>query len=547
MPLPTGLRQREGVWQLRIGVPADLTHLYPSIDAYRGSLRTRDRAEAITRAHALIAEHRTKFDQQRTAETIKRAPPAVPMTPELEAYLSAQAGWLALVFDDVVRLTPGAVEAMTPGIRFLTSPDDPPGPLLTGDNPAKWDRLQQLALEQAKADLAAGRLDRVQQAADADLKALGVRMDWSDTRARLALARIARAQVRAYQQAVERGQGEPHDTPAQPVAPMVAMVPAPVEPPRETLRDVVPAWVSRTKAKLNARQRTSKALDLWEAAVGMVPLAKVSRATGAAFVTYLLDPARPFGSSTASNHAAAINALMNIAAKVGKVERNPLDLSFKVDDAERRHPWTAEELSTIFAAPLFGDDPGAQPYDVDPADARLWLWLLLWSGARAGEIAQLRVEDAQMRDGVLCLHVTAEAGTVKTSESERWLPVAQAVRPMLLAHVEARKGQGEAVLFPSFHRRPKTTPADLATKWFLKFRAAVGLPSGALNGSHRFRHSIRTRLAELGVSPDLGDQLTGHAATGSTGRRVYTGTVRLPVLAGVVEQLGWEWPLRRAP
>lgn len=542
MPLPTGLRQREGVWQLRIGVPADLRHLYPGVDAYRGSLRTRDRSEAITKAHALHAQHRTKFDQQRAAEAARRAPPTVPLTAEIEAYLMAETEWLPLVFDDVVRFTPGAIEGLTPGMRFLSA--GTPGPLLTGDDPAKWDRLQQQALNEGKADLAAGRLERFQRAADTALKGLGIRIDWTDSKARLALARIGRAKVRAYRQTLERGQGEPHDTPVQPVPPVVAAVPEAVEPPGETLRDVVPDWVARTKAKPNAQQRTNKALDLWEKAVGMVPLAKVSRATGAAFVAYLLDSERPFGSSTAANHAAAINALMNMAAKVGKVERNPLDLSFKVDDAERRHPWTAEELETIFKAPLFTEDPGEQPYGVDPEDARLWLWLLLWSGARAGEVAQLRREDVQQRDGVLCLHVTGEAGTVKTNESERWLPVAQAVQPLLLAHVRTRDKQCEALLFPSFHRRPKTAPADLATKWFLKFRAAVGLPSGALNGSHRFRHSVRTRLAELGVSPDLGDQLTGHAATGSTGRRVYTGTVRLPVLAGVVEQLRWEWPSR---
>jgi integrase len=521
-------------------VPADLLHLYPSIDAYRASLRTRDRAEAVTKAYALLAQYRETFDHQRAAEAVRRAPPVVPLTPEIEAYLIAEARWLPLVFDDLVRFTPGTIEAMTPGTRFLTA--DNPEPLWTGDDPAKWDRLQQHALNEAKGDLAAGRLERIQQAAETALQGLGVRIDWADSKARLALVRIGRATVRAHLQALERGQGEPHDTPAKPLPPVVAKAPASPEPPSETLRDVMPDWIARTKAKQNAQQRARKALDLWEDAVGRVPLVKVSRATGAAFVAFLLDPARPFGSSTAANHAAAINALINIAAKVGKIERNPLDLSFKVEDAERRHPWTTEELSTIFTASLFSDNPGPQPYDVEPEDARLWLWLLLWSGARAGEIAQLRVEDVQSRDGVLCLHVTPEAGTVKTSESTRWLPVAQALCPLLRSHVEARKAQGEAVLFPSFQRRPKTSPADLATKWFLKFRADAGLPSGPLNGSHRFRHSVRTRLAELGVSPDLGDQLTGHAATGSTGRRVYTGTVRVSVLADVVERLGWEWP-----
>ena len=547
MSLPTGLRLRSGVWQLRIGVPADLVHLYPGPDAYRGSLKTRDRSEATTKAHALLAQYRNTFDSQRTAEVVRRAPPTVPMTPDLESYLSAQAGWLALVSDDVVRFTPGMVEQVAPAIQFLTAPDLQRPPSTPQASSARWGRIQALALDQAKADLAAGRLTQVQQAAQADLQAMGVRVDWEDTASRLALARIARAQVRAFQQTVERSQGEPHDTPAKPVAPVTTEAPAAPATSSDTLRDVMPDWVARTKAKANAQQRTSKALALWEEAVGVVALAEVSRATGAAYVAFLLDPEQPFGSSTAANHAAAINALMNTAVKVGKVDRNPLDLSFKITGAERRLPWTTEELSAIFDSSLFSDNPPAQPWDVDPADARLWLWLLLWSGATAGEIAQARLQDVQDRDGVLCLRITKEAGTSKSDFRERWLPVAQALQPLLEAHVLLRRQQGSTVLLPSFHRRPGTSPADLASRWFRRFRVTVALPDGHLNGSHRFRHSISTRLAELGVGQEVGDQLTGHSSRGSTRSRVYTGTIRAPVLAEVVNRLAWPWPVAPKP
>jgi len=75
---------------------------------------------------------------------------------------------------------------------------------------------------------------------------------------------------------------------------------------------------------------------LFEQAVGTLPLAKLDRATGAKFIGFLRDrDARGFGESTAANHAAAINALMNVAVKVGKLDRNPFDLSFKIEDAEQ--------------------------------------------------------------------------------------------------------------------------------------------------------------------------------------------------------------------
>ena len=83
LSLPTGLHQRNGVWQLRIGVPADLLPLYKTVDAFRGSLRTTDRVQAITKAHGLIAQYRQTFDDQRAAALLKRAPQVVPLTAEL--------------------------------------------------------------------------------------------------------------------------------------------------------------------------------------------------------------------------------------------------------------------------------------------------------------------------------------------------------------------------------------------------------------------------------------------------------------------------------
>lgn len=281
MSLPTGLSQREGVWQLRIGVPADLRHLYPSVDAYRGSLRTRDRSEAITKAHALHAQYRQTFDQQRAAEAVRRAPPTVPLTPEIEAYLSAEAEWLPLVFDDVVRFTPGVVETLTLGMRFLSA-QDTTAPLLTGNDPAKWDELQRHILDEAKADLAAGRLERVQRAADTALVGLGVRIDWTDSKARLALARIGRARVRAYRQAIERGQGEPHDTPAQPVPPVVAAVPGALEPAKgHTLTTVFEAW--QAGKKRDAINKTKRALAMIEAAGITSPIEALTRQDGLKF------------------------------------------------------------------------------------------------------------------------------------------------------------------------------------------------------------------------------------------------------------------------
>ena len=116
------------------------------------------------------------------------------------------------------------------------------------------------------------------------------------------------------------------------------------------------------------------------------------------------------------------------------------------------------------------------------------------------------------------------------------------MRPHLLAHLEKRRALGDTLLFPSFNGRAATSPTSISTKWFRGFRESIGLPAGRNEGSHKFRHTIRTKFAELNISPDIGDQVTGHAATGSQGRQTYTGTLPPVVLLRAIERLEWLWP-----
>lgn len=445
LPLPTGLSQRNGVWQLRIGVPADLAHLYPSIDAHRSSLKTRDRAEAITKAHALIAEYREKFDQQRSTELAKRAPPVIPLTPELEAFLIAQAQWVQLIADDVVRFTPGMTAAMVPGARMLSA--GLPGPLPAPDAAHGWTQLQRQTLEAAKADLASGRLDRVQQAADAALTSMGVRVDWSQPQARVALARIARAQLRALRQTVERGEGEPHDTPAQPSPPPRAEGSDPTEaqPAGLYLRDIKADWLSIRTRNEAAVKATDRALRELTAAGVDVPLSELTRTHGATYRAHLV--ALGIRGKSVRNLIAPIQALLNVAVDSGKLAANPWrGLKVDTSDSVKRLPWRMEDLHRLASVNSSHEGP------------EYWLFPLgLYSGARIGELAQMELKDIMPVDGVPCMEIHSRIEdehfnrTVKTQAGERFVPISQHLIDLgLLRHVEHARKSGERFLFPSF-------------------------------------------------------------------------------------------------
>lgn len=53
-------------------------------------------------------------------------------------------------------------------------------------------------------------------------------------------------------------------------------------------------------------------------------------------------------------------------------------------------------------------------------------------------------------------------------------------------------------------------PEDKINRWFLRtFKAEVGI-SDARKVFHSFRHTLKTALANYGVSREVSDQITGH-------------------------------------
>lgn len=233
---------------------------------------------------------------------------------------------------------------------------------------------------------------------------------------------------------------------------------------------------------------------------------------------------------------------------MGKLLAIPFDPSFAVQGgAEKRVAWTGGELRTIFGSRLFTEDPAGFPtLGATQASAGYFpLVMQLYSGARIGELTQLEVADLQNRDGIWVYEIhDCAGGTVKTDESARWVPIhSDLIRLGLLDYHASLKRAGAVKLFPSLHRG-KEAPGSNATKWFAAFRALFGLSSGRMEGSHKFWHLVRTTLDELGVGQGVADALTGHAATGSSGRTVYT-NARRPAVAEAEERLGFGLDLPR--
>jgi hypothetical protein len=80
---------------------------------------------------------------------------------------------------------------------------------------------------------------------------------------------------------------------------------------RKTLRHVVPSWVTRNGPGGDAKKRTNRALELFEEAVGVLPVRDLKKAHGATFVRFLLDSEkRGLASNTCSPQFAPLAGML---------------------------------------------------------------------------------------------------------------------------------------------------------------------------------------------------------------------------------------------
>ena len=227
----------------------------------------------------------------------------------------------------------------------------------------------------------------------------------------------------------------------------------------------------------------------------------------------------------------AIRAAFAIAYEDGAIPVNPAS-GLKVRAPKplklRERDLTDDEAILILKGTL---EPPPSRLTSEHALARRWVpWLCAYTGARVGEITQLRAMDIMQDKGIWCIHITPEAGGVKTSEA-RTVPlhshlIEQGFHKLAKASDPAplffREGAGNEV-----NPGSKLRAADLA-KWV----RTLGI--NAPQPNHGWRHRFKT-LARLLVIPEyLADKIQGHAPS-SQGRRY--GSVPLVTMSEAIEKL----------
>ncbi|MGL3211128.1 tyrosine-type recombinase/integrase [Bradyrhizobium sp. BR 1433] len=206
------------------------------------------------------------------------------------------------------------------------------------------------------------------------------------------------------------------------------------------------------------------------------------------------------------------------------VRKNPfadikVDVPRKARSRETK-AFTEQEARTILMASSAIKDPKT------PLErAKRWVpWLCAYSGARAGEVTQLRCEDIEKRGGFYFMKLMPDAGTIKTRKT-RVVPLHEHIIAQGFLEMVRSVGQGALFYDDKTPHRTSSDPMNPSRSRAGNVRGDLadwvrdqGVRDPELSPTHAWRHTFKQIAERVEITEKVHDAITGHAPA-SEGRK----------------------------
>ncbi|MGJ7498207.1 tyrosine-type recombinase/integrase [Variovorax sp. RT4R15] len=309
---------------------------------------------------------------------------------------------------------------------------------------------------------------------------------------------------------------------------------------------------------LGQTKRMSHALEAWKGAgarsektagtfarhaamfatmMGDPPLASLTRSDGLRFRDLVQEWAVKEGKTreTANNVLASVRAMTNVARDKEWLDAAPferMDVTQGGKESEGREPWTVEEVVVLLDSPLFRAYELPEGHSIATKggrDAAYWVPLMAaYTGARAGELCQLWVDDLSEQDGSLVVEFRSSAKRgqrLKNKGSWRAVPVhSELMRLGFGDYWRAMKVAGHERLFPHVPREGQNGAGGQFGQWFGDYKRGKGFDTSQKT-FHSFRHTVISELIFAGVEEAIRHAITGHEGT-TVHEKTYAATIR---------------------
>jgi integrase len=235
--------------------------------------------------------------------------------------------------------------------------------------------------------------------------------------------------------------------------------------------------------------------------------------------------AKAISPTTVNRFMSAVSAFLSWCVTNAYADRNSCDgLFFDIPKGKNpRPPFTPEQLATIFNSPLFTgflrDGKEHKPGSCTCDDWRKWIPLVcLYTGARIGEIAQLRIEDVQSENGIAYLLIRDDEATGQRTKSgySRPAPIHSELQALgFLAFVERqrrrRAADGGLQLFAGLVPNERGQISWTPSRFWRDYLKKIGIKDGSDGyGAHSFRHTLADRLRLADYLDDEIEVALGH-------------------------------------
>lgn len=212
-------------------------------------------------------------------------------------------------------------------------------------------------------------------------------------------------------------------------------------------------------------------------------------------------------------YVASVRTVLECAKSNLKLKVNPAaGIKTKVPKKEklREKEFTPDEAHTILAATFARF---SHLVTLEHAAARRWVpWLCAYTGARVNEMTQLRGDDIREEQGILCIRITPEAGTVK-NKTMRYVPVHDHLLEQGFLEFVRKRGEGPLFYDAKAGRggKEKGSLASRAGRHLSDWVRELGISDPNVAPNHGWRHLFKTRGRAAGIEGDRLDAIQGHA------------------------------------
>ncbi|MEZ9143707.1 tyrosine-type recombinase/integrase [Vibrio sp. 10N.286.52.C3] len=213
--------------------------------------------------------------------------------------------------------------------------------------------------------------------------------------------------------------------------------------------------------------------------------------------------------------------------------------SAKAKPSSQRNRWSNTQLDTLFKHQNFTRVPDLDT-DTQVMKENFWLpFLLLYTGARSGEICQLKTNDVYQKEGIWCIDINDKGDDrhLKSHYASRIVPLHSCL--IELGFIDYVNNRVEHQQVNLFGFKPIGIDKDWSKSFALRFSKVLnqcGFIEKTRPTLHSLRHTFIDELQQASVEEYITSELVGHSKQTLTYGR-YGKSIQLSVLSENIEKL----------